>query len=666
MTQWDLLSGLFTILVEVGPDGATQRLSPFVQERVDRLKAPDFRFFDDFQFKRPARFAGGPREAIATPGRLFLAFNDQLRLAVRGQLIPSDIQEGGALFVGVPWMAWMSEKYPESEPQFDDFPVHDSQMDQLLLLSSQQKMLEDLQILNNDLKSAKEEVERQVEVRQQFFNRVSHEVRTPLMGVSSALTLLSDKINDKQALELLSIAEASMDRASEVINFALGDAANEESRADQFKVATDLRSLIQSVRKLLQATATEKGLTLSVRVSDDVHAQYWCADLLLKEVLINLLSNAVKFTPEGFVQLEIFRANNLEQENHEIIFQVSDSGPGIPESLRKQVFAPFETGVSTATQGHVGTGLGLSMCEAHVKKMGGAISVGESSAGGALFSVSIPLVPCINLEVAGDSIETASSARFGKRLLLLDDSTTNLILNAQLLRSLEFEVSTVTTGGEAIELIEQSEESFDLALLDINLPDMTGYEVAERLSELPQSADTVLVALSAYSQEEERRKALASGMVGFITKPFKREAIAKELDRLLGRPSECSESGESMKGTSESIFDPSQSDEMLSILGFEVVQGLFESLSNEGQDNLATLRLALQEQSFEDGERAAHTLKSSSRALGLTALSACMAALEADFAFGETPTVSRLVEAKTTFDQGLRLLEEHLSRVQVN
>lgn len=663
MSQWELLSSLFTVLIDISGQGETLRVSPFVQERLNRIEQRDLRFFDDFQFKRPARFQGGAKDALATSGRLFLGFNDQLRLAIRGQIISSDTEEGAILFVGVPWMSWMSEKYPESEPQFDDFPVHDSQMDQFLLISAQQKMLEDLQQLNNDLEHAKIEVEGQGEVRQQFFNRVSHEVRTPLMGVSSALTLLSDKIRDKQALHLLSMAEASMDRASEVINFALSDAASQDSRAEQIKVATDLRHLAGSVRKLFIATATEKGLTLSMTVNDDVGALYWCADLLLKEVLINLLSNAIKFTSEGSVHLEIGLAPSLREEVHEIIFQVSDSGPGIPESLRKQVFSPFETGVSTATQGQMGTGLGLSISGAHVKAMNGTISVGASRSGGALFAVSLPLTPYMIVDGINESSNITPGTTFDKHLLLLDDSGTNLSLNAQLLRSLGFDVTTAMAGGEAIQLAECGEVPFDLALLDINLPDMTGYEVAERLRKLPQCVNTILVALSAYSQEEEKQKALSSGMVGFITKPFKRAAIAAELDNLLSNQAVNIQSADATNQVSKPFFDPSQSNEMLSLLGIEVVRGVYESLRNEGQENIATLHIALKDHCFEEGARAAHTLKSSGKALGLIALSESMAKIEMQFTQGETPNPSMLGQANASFEEGLRLLKEHLSLV---
>jgi signal transduction histidine kinase/DNA-binding NarL/FixJ family response regulator len=607
-------------------------------------------------------FKEAPKEALSTEGRLFLAFNDQMELAVRGQIIRSDRDDGSICFVGIPWLAWMRERYPNSEPRFDEFPVHDSQMDQLLLLSSQQKMLEDLQMLNDNLEQAKTEVEGQGEVRQQFFNRVSHEVRTPLMGVSSALTLLADKIRDPLTLDLLSMAEASMDRATEVINFALGDAVNQDSRPEQFTVATDLRHLGKSLRKLFLASATEKGLTLEVSISDDVQAQYWCSDLLLKEVLINLLSNAVKFTRQGSIELDVRLTPSSQEALHQVIFQVSDSGPGVPESLRRQVFSPFETGVSIATKGQVGTGLGLSMSESHVKTMGGTIAVGESRTGGALFTVVLPLTPCAGVDKLSHSEQVVTNLTFDKRLLLLDDSVTNLSLNAQLLRSLGFTVATAMSGGEAIEAVKRAPEPFDVALLDINLPDMTGYEVAARLSKLPQCTDTKLLALSAYSQEEEKQKAFVSGMVAFITKPFKRDAIADEFARLFDSEVVELEVGSSVTEAPCPLFEPSYSNEMLDLLGEEVVQSLLTSLSNEGRANMAVLQQTVIDKGFEDGARAAHTLKSSSKALGLLALSDQMSEIEAQLTNGLSLNQDTLDQAAHSLGEGLRLLEAHLAQ----
>jgi CheY-like chemotaxis protein len=433
-------------------------------------------------------------------------------------------------------------------------------------------------------------------------------------------------------------------------------------RPEQFTVATDLRHLGKSLRKLFLASATEKGLTLEVSISDDVQAQYWCSDLLLKEVLINLLSNAVKFTRQGSIELDVRLTPSSQEALHQVIFQVSDSGPGVPESLRRQVFSPFETGVSIATKGQVGTGLGLSMSESHVKTMGGTISVGESRSGGALFTVVLPLSPCAGVDKLSQSAQVATNLTFDKRLLLLDDSVTNLSLNAQLLRSLGFTVATAMSGGEAIEAVKRAPEPFDVALLDINLPDMTGYEVAARLSKLPQCADTKLLALSAYSQEEEKQKAFASGMVDFITKPFKRDVIADEFARLFDSEVVSFEVGSSVTEAPCPLFEPSYSNEMLDLLGEEVVQSLLNSLSKEGRTNMATLQQTLVDNGFEDGARAAHTLKSSSKALGLLALSDQMSEIEAQLTNGLSLNQDTLDQAAHSLGEGLRLLEAHLAR----
>jgi signal transduction histidine kinase len=275
MDQWALLNQLFTVVIELDHSGNSLRVSALVRNRFSLCENDRFNFFDAFEFKRPARFKGGVSDALASSGRLFLGYSTEAQLAIRGQIIESDGTEVAAFFVGLPWLAWAQEHYGEGSLQFDDFPAHDSQMDQLLLLSSQQRMLEDLQDLNSELEAAKTAVEGQVDIRQRFFNRVSHEVRTPLMGVSSALTLLRDRVSDAESLNLISMGDASVDRATEVINFALGDAAGQVANNDALTVATDLRHLIRKVVKLFEAPALQKGLTLNSSIDPALAAQYW-------------------------------------------------------------------------------------------------------------------------------------------------------------------------------------------------------------------------------------------------------------------------------------------------------------------------------------------------------------------------------------------------------
>ena len=661
VSTWETLNQLFTVVVDIDEFGQSQRMSSLVRARFGVSVEESFDFFDAFEFKRPARFSGGVGEALASPGRLFLGYSLEAQLGVRGQIIKSVDLEGGALFVGVPWMAWTHEHCGEDQLQFNDFPPHDSQMDQLLLLSSQQKMLSDLQQLNDDLEGAKQTLEGQGELRQRFFNRVSHEVRTPLMGVSSALTLLRDRLDDPDALNLLSLADASVDRATEVINFALSNASGEAVDNESLTVATDIRQLVRKVKTLFEATALQKGLSLATHIDDGLATQYWCPDLIVKEALINVVSNAVKFTSEGGIDITVkLGAANEMSDLSNLIFEVSDSGPGIPESRRAQVFAPFETGVTLETQGTGGTGLGLSSTEINLKSIGGSISVSESRAGGAMFRLSVTLRRCADGRFVEEPVELTRVYAFNQRLLLLDDSVTNLSLNSQLLSSLGFSVICAASGREALQVAQSAELPFDLALLDINLPDMSGYEVARKLREIPACSHSALLALSAYSEADERKKAAQAGMSIFITKPFKRKDIADVLAEVLG----CQDIADAQTVVSEvqasEVFDLAPSNEMIALLGHDATLELVQTLQVEGRANLKSLEDALWRKDLEVAERECHTLASSCLSLGLQSAGLLLRELELALRNKILPDKAVVRRAPQSFEAGLSLLRQHL------
>ena len=662
MDRWTLLNQLFTVVIELDQRGLSRRLSPLVRASFGVGDDDSFSFFDAFEFKRPAGFKGGVSEALASPGRLFLGYSNDAQLAIRGQIIESEDDQIAAVFVGVPWMAWARENYGEDTLQFDDFPAHDSQMDQLLLLSSQQRMLEDLQDLNSDLEKAKSAVEAQVDMRQRFFNRVSHEVRTPLMGISSALTLLRDRVSDAESLNLISMGDASIDRATEVINFALGDAAGQVTNSETLTVATDLRHLLRKTVKLFEATALQKGLKLEATADPALVSQYWCSDLIIKEALINLIGNAVKFTSKGWVSVEVaVGSDSSEDDFHDLVFTVSDSGPGIPPEHRAQIFAPFETGVTLETQNLGGTGLGLSTTDVAIKGIGGKITVGESRVGGAKFSVHVSLKPCSDIKQIETTDPAISSRRFHHRLLLLDDSVTNLSLNRQLLESMGFSVTCAGSGSEAIAIAQSSTEPFDIALLDINLPDMTGYEVAQVLSGLSMCRDTLLVALSAYSEAEEQRKATEVGMAAFITKPFKRHGISSLLGALLDPGVADEKPASPERETIQPVFDLAPVDEMIALMGTDATGQIADSLELEGCENINSLKTAISTVDVSSAEREAHTLASSCLSLGLESAGRLLRQIEADIRKGDLPDEATVRRAEALFVDGLSNLRSHLS-----
>ena len=301
---WDELQNLFTLVGQIDDDGELVRASPLLAEKCQIDLSEHIKFFELFKFKRPTPFNGSMASAREAIGELFLGFSDELGFAIRGQVLDyTEMGIEGLCFVGVPWLWWIEGNAVDSTPTMSDFPVHDVQMDQLFFMSTQQSMVEDLQALNEQLKAAKLEVERANEARQKYFHHVSHEMRTPLNGVISALSLMSDFKLDGKLLEYSELATSSADRLLEVINFTLEPASLEAHISAAEESAFRLDDLIDECLILARSRSLEKGLELRRSGERDLVNIYTGRLKLLRQVLTNLLSNAVKFSQSGTVTL---------------------------------------------------------------------------------------------------------------------------------------------------------------------------------------------------------------------------------------------------------------------------------------------------------------------------------------------------------------------------
>ena len=239
---------------------------------------------------------------------------------------------------------------------------------------------------------------------------------------------------------------------------------------------------------------------------------------------------------------------------------------------------------------------------------------------------------------------------------------TNLSLNDQLLSSLGFSVTCAASGREALQVAQSAELPFDLALLDINLPDMSGYDVARKLREIPACSHAALLALSAYSEEDERQKAAQAGMSIFITKPFKRKDIADLLADLL----DCKDATDAQtivkEVESSEVFDLTPSNEMISLLGHDATTELVQTLEAEGRANLKSLQDALLRKDLEVAERECHTLASSCLSLGLQSGGLLLRQLELALHDKMLPDDDAVLRAAQSFEAGLSTLRQHLER----
>ena len=705
---WDELQNLFTLVGQIDDDGQLVRASPLLAEKCRIDLSQHIKFFELFKFKRPTPFNGSMASAREAVGELFLGFSDELGFAIRGQVLDyTEMGIEGLCFVGVPWLWWIEGNAVDSTPTMSDFPVHDVQMDQLFFMSTQQSMVEDLQALNEQLKAAKLEVERANEARQKYFHHVSHEMRTPLNGVISALSLMSDFKLDGKLLEYSELATASADRLLEVINFTLETASLESHMSEAEESAFRLDDLIDECLILARSRSLEKGLELRRSGERDLVNIYTGRLKLLRQVLTNLLSNAVKFSQSGTVTLGALRCESNDSHRDLIEFSVSDQGPGIPANAIEKLFEPFATGLSSETQQAQGTGLGLSIVERFVNALGGEVRVQSSVGEGTIFSFSIPLLLATentNLQRTEVAIPAFSSA-FSGTVLLIGEQKVSQQLNGKVLESMGLKVVTTDSDAAARVLVEAQPDMFDLIFIDLDMPSMNGVSPAQGLLATSGATNIPVLALSAHSTTTDRLKAEQAGMHDLLTKPLLISELRKSLLAHLPATSVASEAGviHDLKGSqtlSEGVqsssalnadsmvnggshsmgesgnlavgdapqdvvaFDQKPIDRLIREVGITVLDTLVDKFLGESTDRWETLRKAMANEERNIIIREAHTLGSACLTFGLEAAGGSFRRIEAAaLAGGSLPTADELPSISEQLGLGINELQ-HLLSVQ--
>jgi len=618
---WDRLLELYTVVCQIDTEGRVTAISPLV-ERVFGSGAIGSSLGDLFEFKRPAGFDGTYRAGAESLGELVLGYNEEKEFALRGQLHDySTFGLDGLCLIGVPWLWWMQGKNPEHGLGFSDFPILDIQMDQLFFASAQQTMVADLEDLNAQLQLAQQQLEAEGERRQRFFGHVSHEMRTPLNGVISALTLIKDGQFDERTTKFIGLAAQSANRLLEIINFSLDTINPQLDTVNESSEAFSMDSLIDDCLAITQARALEKGLRLERVGEKSFPKKFMGQPRLLKQVLINLIGNATKFTDDGKVVLSVASIDSADSDKRCIEFSVADQGPGIPEDAQSKIFEPFATGVTPQTQKSKGTGLGLNIAKRCVESMGGVLSVTSKEGEGAVFGFRLRLTEVSDREnqlLTGDT-DTEAVATLSGNILLVDDDEENLLLNAQVLSSIGLKVETATSGQAAIE--QAKNEVFNLILMDLDMPQMNGLEAARAIRDLPASKTTPIVALTAHADVDMKQRALASGMQGFLEKPMLRDRLPSQLGEWLelqaANTDSSFKSGDQGTNSRDPVFLSAIVERMQRDVGADVVDALVSKFLSESVGRWDTLQTALMNGDLPVVSREAHTLGSSCFTFGL-------------------------------------------------
>ena len=598
-------------------------------------------------------------DAIRHLNSLFLLVASDQSFAIRGQLICRVIEgQDYLIFCGAPWLSWLISHRPELKLSLKDFSPQDVQFDQLFYMTTEKRMVEDLELLNQQLRVAQEETEVALASKDAFFAQMSHEMRTPLNGVVSALTLLKDQGLSGRAGELLDLASKSSVNLMQVINYVLDISKLESSYSQAESLEFDLVELITSVMDIVRARALEKGLELGSRIDSDLASAYLGDAARLRQTLLNLTINAIKFTDTGTISLNVTQAT---MEDQTIRLEVTDTGKGISGEDQSTIFEPFST--AEHSDAHLiqhGTGLGLDIAKRNIESMSGRIGVSSTPGMGATFWIELPF-PAITGSAAVPREAAATvdaNTEFAGRVLLVDDNETNLMLGTMILEGMGVTVIPASSGEEAVKLATTS--SLDLVLMDISMPGIDGFEATRWIRASLDAQSLPVVALTAYASSVEQAKSEECGMNDYLTKPIDREKLVTALEAWLPRI-DGEESEAHGQATPEGQVDREALDNLLQQIGRDNLASVITKFCDEADRRWTALESARNES---DLAREAHTLASTCRSFGLPAVADKLNCIERHAKFGdeggEPPCV---METGRQLNRGLLELKAELARL---
>ena len=386
--------------------------------------------------------------------------------------------------------------------------------------------------ITHNLVTAKEAALASASAKSAFLANMSHEIRTPLNAIVGMAHIAKRRITNAEALspieEILNASKYLMELINDILDFSKIESGKLELINDVF----DLRFAMQEIVSLINSRCAEKSIALETNLENLQNVTVFGDKLRIKQVLINLLGNAVKFTNgNGIVK---FMVDVVESREDDIAleFSVCDNGIGISEEQAPNLFTAFERGDNAVAVNYEGTGLGLAISQSIVRAMGGEITIESAINKGSTFRFVIKFQKKDLPKMLKDKDTRSGNLNLsGKRILMAEDIIINRVILTEILADTGVVIDEAVDGKQALQMVEQSADNYyDLIFMDIQMPNMDGYQATEAIRKLPRSdaKKVPIIAMTANAYREDVERALETGMNGHLTKPIDIDAI-KEL-----------------------------------------------------------------------------------------------------------------------------------------
>ncbi|WP_144289875.1 response regulator [Ideonella sp. A 288] len=379
--------------------------------------------------------------------------------------------------------------------------------------------------------------QRHSDVKDRFLATMSHEMRTPLHGILGLARLLQQhppRSGGALPPDSLRVLERTGEHLLGVINDVLDFSKMQAGHLTLARQDFDLVALVESMVEVARVSAVEKGLSVDCEIA--LPRPCWVSGdpTRLRQILLNLTGNAVKFTAAGAVRVRLARqAVGPAAGGFQI--DVADSGPGVPADQREAIFEAFHQVDGSDRRRHGGTGLGLTISRELARCMGGELDCIDSGGPGAAFRFRVAL-PAAQAPAPPPAPVTRPGHGLRGRLLLVEDNPVNALVAQLTLERLGLDAELVTDGQQAVARV--AAESFDLVLMDCQMPVLDGFQAARRIRELERAGQrrpVPIVALTAHAMDADRERSLDAGMTDHLAKPFREDELVAVLRRHLKR-----------------------------------------------------------------------------------------------------------------------------------